>query len=90
MDTIWHKNGSAVLPDSTGNVTPGRLSRRRVRGLTVITDMLLVNVGFVLAYLARYRWQWLREVEVQFSHPYFEYLPQQILFNIFNTPRTNT
>ena len=36
-----------------------------VRYITIITDLLLINLAFVLAYLARYDWQWLRPVIYQ-------------------------
>lgn len=55
----------------------------KVRNVTIAVDLALINLGFGLAYLARYDWQWLRGVESQFFHPYRLYLPQQILLNLF-------
>ncbi len=56
-----------------------RRAHHTVRIITIITDILVMNLAFVLAYLARYRWQWLREVEPQFFIPYTSYLGQQAL-----------
>lgn len=56
-----------------------RLSRT-VRNLTIISDLLLVNLSFWLAYLARYEWEWLRSVD--FPLPYSEYISQQVLFTV--------
>lgn len=53
-----------------------------VRTVTIITDLLLINLAFVLAYIARYQWQWLREVEPQFHIPYMQYAGQQLLLTI--------
>ncbi|MFN2136791.1 MAG: sugar transferase, partial [Candidatus Promineifilaceae bacterium] len=51
-----------------------------VRNLTIASDILLVNLAFLLAYLARYEWQWLRPVVYQ--EPYSGYLNQQLLLNV--------
>lgn len=56
------------------------MSKSKVYYFTIITDLLLINVAFVLAYLARYEWQWVRPVLV--SANYAEYLGQQILLNV--------
>jgi exopolysaccharide biosynthesis polyprenyl glycosylphosphotransferase len=48
-----------------------------VRYMTIASDLLLITLAFVLAYLARYEWQWLRPVV--FQEPYRGYLTQQIL-----------
>lgn len=56
------------------------MSKSKVHYLTIITDLLLVNAAFVLAYLARYEWQWVRPVLV--SATYEEYFGQQILLNV--------
>lgn len=59
-----------------------RRTHRYVRNVTVAVDLLLINVAFVLAYYARYVWQWLREVEPQNFVPYRAYLGQQLLLTI--------
>lgn len=56
-----------------------RLGQRKVRNLTIISDLLLVNLAFGLAYAARYQFQWLLPTAVII--PYQEYLGQQILLN---------
>ena len=82
METIWRKNGGNLSQGITESMTD-RFTHTRVRTLTILTDFLLINLGFYLAWLARYRWEWLREVESQFIQSYQSYLPQQLLFNIF-------
>lgn len=54
-----------------------------MRSLTVLSDLVLFNVGFVLAYVARYEWQWLAEVEPQNIVPYSDYVSQQLLLTFF-------
>lgn len=48
-----------------------------VRYITIIIDIILINLAFALAYVARYEWQWLRPVV--FQEPYSGYLGQQVL-----------
>ncbi len=79
METIWQKDGSTV--PSTKRMS-SVFAHRRVRYWTIATDFLLINFGFILAFLARYRWQWLRQVETEFQHQAAEYIPQQILLNV--------
>lgn len=55
-------------------------SYRLVRDLTIITDLLLINLGFVLAYVLRYQLQF--PVETTFRDPYTDYVPQQILLTL--------
>lgn len=51
------------------------MTKRKIRNITVIGDVLLINAGFALAYLIRYDWQLLRRVT--FYEPYPDYLLQQ-------------
>ena len=51
------------------------MKKRTIRTITIATDLVLINAAFYLAYVARYRWQWL--LEVLFDEPYVNYLPQQ-------------
>ncbi len=51
-----------------------------IRSITIITDLLLINVGFILAYVARYIFQWF--LPTTFIVPYGEYISQQILLNL--------
>ncbi len=50
---------------------------RRVRNITIAVDILLINVAFYIAYVARYRYQWL--LPVTDIVPYREYFGQQLL-----------
>ncbi|NJN54161.1 MAG: hypothetical protein HC804_05010 [Anaerolineae bacterium] len=43
-------------------------------------DLLLINVGFALAYFIRYQWQWLRSIT--FFEPYTDYLVQQAVLTL--------
>lgn len=51
------------------------MSKKKIRIITILGDVLLINVGFALAYLIRYQWQWLRSIT--FYEPYTDYLVQQ-------------
>ncbi len=51
-----------------------------INRITIITDLLLINLAFMLAYVARYEWEWL--VPVTFPEPYSDYLGQQAVLNI--------
>ena len=55
---------------------------QRIRFITVLTDLLLINVGFALAYVVRYKWQWFLPVSAQFFEPYGRYFSQQIVLNV--------
>ena len=56
------------------------MSHQRIRIATILTDLLLVNGGFALAYVIRYEWQWLRPIT--FAEPFTDYLGQMALLNI--------
>ena len=56
------------------------MSHQRIRIATILSDLLLINGGFALAYTIRYRWEWLRPVV--FSEPFSNYLQQLLLLNI--------
>ena len=47
---------------------------------TIISDLLLVNLGFALAYVARYIWQWFLPV-TSFA-PYSAYVGQQLALTV--------
>lgn len=53
------------------------MSKRKIRNITIIGDIILINVAFALAYLIRYDWQWFRPVV--FYEPYSAYLQQQFV-----------
>lgn len=57
-----------------------RLGHRTVRNLTILTDLILLNVGFFLAYIVRYEFQWLLPTTA--IVPYADYVGQQVLLNI--------
>ena len=58
------------------------MSHQRIRIATILTDLLLINVGFAIAYVIRYRWQWFLPVDERFFEPYGRYISQQIVLNI--------
>ncbi len=53
------------------------MRHNKVRSITIVVDIILINLAFTLAYIARYEWQWFRPVVYQ--EPYSSYLGQQIL-----------
>jgi exopolysaccharide biosynthesis polyprenyl glycosylphosphotransferase len=53
---------------------------RKVRNITIAGDMLLINLAFYLAYVARYRFQWL--LPAADIVPYDEYVGQQLLLTL--------
>lgn len=53
---------------------------RRIQVLTILSDLVLINLAFFFAYLVRYRLQWLRPVS--FAEPYPDYLGQQIVLTL--------
>ncbi len=57
------------------------MRNRRIRFITIVTDLFLINLGFLVAYIARYHWQWFLPVPEQFFEPYGRYLGQQIILN---------
>jgi exopolysaccharide biosynthesis polyprenyl glycosylphosphotransferase len=54
--------------------------KQTIRYVTIFSDLLLINLGFMLAYVARYRWQWF--IDVSYSEPYRAYLGQQIILTV--------
>jgi exopolysaccharide biosynthesis polyprenyl glycosylphosphotransferase len=56
------------------------MKNRVVNGVTIVTDLILINLGFAIAYVARYVWQWLRPVI--FAEPYSDYLGQQLVLTV--------
>lgn len=54
-------------------------AHRTIRHLTLLSDLLLINLAFVFAYVVRYRFEWL--LETTFIDPYTSYLGQQVLLN---------
>jgi exopolysaccharide biosynthesis polyprenyl glycosylphosphotransferase len=57
-----------------------RLGRIAIRNITILADLLLINAGFIFAYVARYEFQWLLPASVVV--PYSEYLGQQLLLTL--------
>ena len=53
------------------------MTRRDVRNWTIVTDLILINLAFVAAYVVRYRFKWF--AETTFDDPYSSYVGQQIL-----------
>jgi exopolysaccharide biosynthesis polyprenyl glycosylphosphotransferase len=56
------------------------MRNQRIRFITIIGDLVLINLAFALAYVARYQWEWL--VPVQFYEPYASYIGQQVVLNV--------
>lgn len=56
------------------------MTRRRVRNWTIVTDLILINLAFVAAYIVRYRFEWL--AETSFEDPYERYIGQQVLLTL--------
>lgn len=53
---------------------------RVIHWATIATDIVLINLAFILAYIARYDWQWFRPV--LFYEPYSDYLGQQLILTV--------
>lgn len=51
------------------------MNKRSIRNFTILSDVVLINLGFAVAYLIRYRWQWFRQIT--YYEPYGDYLIQQ-------------
>ena len=56
------------------------MKNRVIHWATIVSDILLINLAFLMAYVARYDWQWLLEVE--FYEPYRDYLDQQFILTV--------
>jgi exopolysaccharide biosynthesis polyprenyl glycosylphosphotransferase len=57
------------------------MRNRRIRNLTILTDLILINLAFLVAYMARYEWQIFLAVPEEFYEPYSRYFSQQIILN---------
>ncbi|MCL4804446.1 MAG: sugar transferase [Anaerolineae bacterium] len=51
-----------------------------IHQVTIVTDILLINFAFLMAYVVRYVWQWFRPV--LFLEPYRDYLGQQLVLTV--------
>lgn len=61
------------------------MSSRRTQWVSVgrvLLDVLLLNLAFLLAYWARYQWQWFRPVDEAFLVPYGTYFPYSLAFTV--------
>jgi exopolysaccharide biosynthesis polyprenyl glycosylphosphotransferase len=58
-----------------------RRYHRLVTVVTVVTDAVLMNAAFALAYWLRYDVQWLRSVEFENYVPYSTFIPLSLLFS---------
>jgi exopolysaccharide biosynthesis polyprenyl glycosylphosphotransferase len=56
------------------------MNRRPVRHVTIISDLVLMNLAFAFAYVVRYRFEWL--LEATSYEPYSSYVGQQILLTL--------
>ena len=57
------------------------MRNRRIRNLTILSDLILINLAFIVAYMARYEWQLFLKVPEEFYEPYSRYLSQQLILN---------
>jgi exopolysaccharide biosynthesis polyprenyl glycosylphosphotransferase len=57
-----------------------RKTSRTVRSITILTDILLINLAFAWAYVVRYELQWL--LPIQSKDPYRAFLVQQVVLNL--------
>ena len=57
-----------------------RKTSRTVRTITILTDVLLINLAFAWAYVVRYELQWL--LPIQSKDPYAAFLVQQVVLNL--------
>jgi len=68
-------------PQTAGTArAEARVHQVRLRILVFVTDLVLINVAFVLGYLMRYELQWLRDIA--FNASLADYGPIQALFNL--------
>ena len=56
------------------------MKTRLIHWTTIVTDLALINLAFLMAYVVRYVWQWLRPV--LFLDPYRDYLGQQLVLTV--------
>ena len=56
------------------------MKNQTIRTITIISDLILINLAFAFAYLVRYRWQWF--YPIQFDEPYSDYLGQQAILTL--------
>ncbi len=55
---------------------------RLLRVAKVVIDALLINLGFFLAYVARYQLQWFRPVDEEFYVAYTVYWPSSVMLTL--------
>lgn len=56
------------------------MKTRVIHWVTIVTDVLLINLAFLMAYVVRYVWQWF--LPVIFHDPYRDYLGQQLVLTV--------
>ena len=56
------------------------MKNQTVRTITIVMDIILINLAFVLAYAARYEWEWL--LPVVYPEPYVAYISQQVILTL--------
>ncbi|MCA9968426.1 MAG: hypothetical protein KC423_29475, partial [Anaerolineales bacterium] len=56
------------------------MKNQTIRTITIISDLILINLAFAFAYLVRYRCQWF--YPIQFDEPYSDYLGQQAILTL--------
>jgi exopolysaccharide biosynthesis polyprenyl glycosylphosphotransferase len=56
------------------------MRNKSIRAITIVVDLILMNLAFALAYVVRYVYEW--PLPVQFHEPYSSYAGQQVVLNI--------
>ena len=81
MGTVWSEDGQYLSKAIVNTKTMNRNAHRTIRNLTILTDFLLINIGWVLGYLVRYRydalWEWVGDPIEQYNHSFSSYFGQQ-------------
>lgn len=76
------KSGSWQSPARDRQPSLFQVARKgqTIRTITIASDLILINLAFFLAYVARYRWEWL--LPTIFDEPYVNYLSQQAILTL--------
>lgn len=56
------------------------MKNQTIRTITIVSDLILINLAFAFAYVVRYRWQWF--YPILFDEPYSDYLGQQAILTL--------
>ncbi len=59
------------------------MKQKSIRYVTIMADIIFINLAFVFAYVVRYEWQWLYAVPENFYVPIADYVDQLVVLNGF-------